>query len=161
MLVMIVESHAKEETIYKMETRTVRSDEFTQSNPAGYQTPLGEDISLLRRAQERNPLSDNNVLQAFIEGMEPDVGDRLDEVAARARVELTPLLERLCVVSPWRSSRRGVSVEQEVARMQCEDVRFIQVARQVVHGMVPLLKEAGPLTKNFLMEKIKSTIELE
>ena len=90
----------------------------------------------------------------------PDEEDRLGNVAARVLVELTPLLERLCVVSPWRSSRRGISVEEEVARMQHVDRRFNKVARQAVHDMVPLLKEAGPLTKTFLMEKIKSTIEL-
>ena len=87
--------------------KTEHSDDCTQSNPTGYQTPLEK---------------------AFIEGMVPDEEDRLGNVAARVLLELTPLLERLCVVSPWRSSRRGISVEEEVTRMQHVDMRFNKIA---------------------------------
>ena len=79
-----------------MKTKTECSDEFMQSNPPGYQTPLEEDIfsDLFMKAREGNPLSDKDVLQAFIRGMEPDEEDRLNEIAARVLVELDPLLKR-------------------------------------------------------------------
>ena len=78
---------------------TEHSDDCTQSNPTGYQTPL-----------------DKNVLQAFIEGMVPDEEDRLGNVAARVLMELTPLLERLCVLEGFPlEGAEGNSIEEEPA----------------------------------------------